>query len=74
MSQPEDNTDARISADRIMDAIADCFADCEQIPSKLIIYALCDLRHLCDREGLGFAEQDRAAHALYLEELSDPPR
>jgi rhamnogalacturonyl hydrolase YesR len=29
---------------------------------------LCDLRHLCDREGLAYHGFDRAAHQTYLEE------
>lgn len=30
---------------------------------------LCDMRHLCDREGLDFAVQDRIARQNYLAEL-----
>ena len=34
-----------------------------------LVDLLVDLRHLCDSLGLGFAECDRVAHALYVEEL-----
>lgn len=57
------------SADRLLDAIYDLYADCDQVPKTLIGYTLCDLRHLCDSQSLTFAERDHAGHEHYLEEL-----
>jgi hypothetical protein len=34
---------------------------------------LCNLRHLCDAEGICFGDIDKGAHAVYLEEISEQP-
>lgn len=60
-----------ISAERIWLAIADTYADCNQDPQRLVAYALCDLRHLCDQHGLAFDQTDQAAKALYSEERQE---
>ena len=57
------------SADRVLSALFELYADCEQVPETLITNVLCDLRHLCDQRSLAFSAADKAGHALYLEEL-----
>jgi len=77
VTQPDSDFRTRVnwtSAEHAFLAIADLYADCEQTPKTLITYVLCDLRHLCDREKLSFAELDKAGHAHYLEELKSEPR
>lgn len=70
MSEHQSNH-CNASADRIRDALFDLYADCEQVPETLIIYALCDLRHLCDAQDVKFSAADKRAHAHYLEERQE---
>jgi len=58
------------SADEIWQSIANTYADCEQDPSKLVVYALCDLQHLCDYHGFDKESIFAEADALYAEERS----
>lgn len=41
--------------------------------ATLISDLLCNLRHLCDAEGLSFGDLDRGAHRTYLEEIGEQP-
>lgn len=72
MSRPRDGAGAACaaSAARLRDALFDLYADCDQVPAPLISYALADLRHLCDCEGVSFAAKDKAGHLLYRAELA----
>ena len=65
---PSPNT-PDISATRLLEALAEVYADCAQTPLELATNALCDLRHLCDAQGFAFAQLDRDGHLLYCLEL-----
>jgi len=58
-----------ISADRVGEALAACYADYETTPQQLVIFALCYLRHLSDHAGLEMPKLDRSAQRLYAAEL-----
>ena len=57
-----------IGAERIFEALCNCYSDCREDSATLIENALCDLRHLCDRDDLAYASLDRLGHRLYCEE------
>ena len=56
------NEERAEAAQRAIDACADEGGDAG------IIDTLANLRHLCDRDGMDFAELDRMAYNHYLEE------
>ena len=58
---------AERQSDRIKDALQAVYDDTEDARS-LLIYALCDLRHFADQNGLSFGLNDKAAHQLYRAE------
>ena len=62
-----DNT-PDIQADRIFNAIASEYEDDADEVLSLITNTLCDLRHLCDKLQLDFAQLDRLAYQTYCEE------
>lgn len=41
--------------------------------STLIGDLLCNLRHLCDAEGLDFGAVDKGSHRCYMEEIGEQP-
>ena len=57
---------AERQSDRLMDALASLYGvdDAEDVLS----YALCDLRHLADQNGLSFARYDKTAFQVYRAE------
>ena len=59
-----------IQATRLLEVLSERYAEGANDPQTRIINALCDLRHLCDQQGLVFAEFDRAGHGLYLDEIT----
>ena len=63
----QDNTPA-IQADRILNAIAGEYEDDADDILSLITNTLCDLRHLCDKHQLDFAQLDRLAYQTYRAE------
>lgn len=66
MSAPN-NTPA-IQAERILDALAAMYPDEAEYPDHLLTHALGDLRHLADQHGLAFADADKNAYRIYLQE------
>ena len=65
----QDNTPA-IQADRILNAIAGEYEDDADDILSLITNTLCDLRHLCDKHQLDFAQLDRLGYQTYRAEKS----
>lgn len=63
----QDNTPA-IQADRILNAIAGEYEDDADDILSLITNTLCDLRHLCDKHQLDFAQLDRLGYQTYRAE------
>ena len=57
-----------IQADRILTAIANEYEDDADDVLSLITNSLCDLRHLCDKHQLDFAQLDRLAYQTYRAE------
>ena len=53
-------------AKRIHDALAEFYAF--GAPEDLLKYALCDLRHMADTEGLCFGSVDQKAYRSYRKE------
>lgn len=65
----QDNT-PDIQANRILDAIASEYEDDADDVLSLITNALCDLRHLCDKRQLDFAQLNRLAYQTYCAEIN----
>ena len=63
----QDNT-PDIQADRILNAIASEYEDDADDVLSLITNTLCDLRHLCDKHQLDFAQLDLLAYQTYRAE------
>ena len=63
----QDNTPA-IQADRILTAIANEYEDDADDILSLITNTLCDLRHLCDKHQLDFAQLDQLGYQTYRTE------
>jgi hypothetical protein len=57
-----------IQAMRILEALTALYPDGAPDAAQLVENALCDLRHLADKNWLIYSRHDRAAHRLYLEE------
>ena len=66
MSDTSPNT-ANIQSARMREALERLYDGWAE-PKDVLTWALSDLRHFADAQGLAFAECDRKAHQTYLEE------
>ncbi len=71
MPEPRDST--YFQCDRMVELLGALYPDAESIADAMS-FALCDLRHLADQEGLAFGLWDRRGYRFYIAERGDEDR
>jgi len=71
MSKKRTNADRAETAAKGVRAACKDRGDCITIDQDSLMDLLADLRHLCDRDGLDFAECDRTAQDYYVGDLEE---